>query len=119
MPLPKATHTDLASYAAEKPMDRQPLSVTLLTRIDGVRISCMGNAERRGLLITIEEPKHRLIELALTRPAAIRNAVYSIIAAIGEPLGLERVCRETGMPPWFEFVAEKSYEWQQTAIGDT
>jgi len=119
MPLPKATHTDLASYAAEKPMDRQPLSVTLLTRIDGVRISCMGNAERRGLLITIEEPKHRLIELALTRPVAIRNAVYAIIATIGEPLRLERVCRETGMPPWFEFVAEKSDEWQQTAIGDT
>jgi hypothetical protein len=86
-------------------MDRQPLSVTLLTRIDGVRISCMGNAERRGLLITIEEPKHRLIELALARPVAIRNAVYSIVAAMDEPLRLERVCRDTDMPPWFEFVA--------------
>jgi len=105
MPLPKATHADLASYAAEMPMDRQPLSVTLLTRIDGVRIACMVNAERRGLLITSEEPKHRLIELALTRPVAIRNAVYAIIAAMGEPLRFDRVCHGPGLPSWFEFVA--------------
>ena len=87
-------------------MDCHPLAVSLLTRIDGVGISCIGNPERRGLLITIEEPRHRLIELTFSRPAAIRNAVHELIAAMGEPLRLKRVSRETGLPPWFEFVAE-------------
>ena len=106
MPKFKTTHTDLASYAATKPMDRHPIAVSLLTRIDGVGISCIGNPDGRGLLITIEEPKHRLIELAFSRPVAIRNAVHELIAAMGEPLRLKRVSRETGLPPWFEFVAE-------------
>ncbi|HBJ36127.1 MAG TPA: hypothetical protein DDZ51_15535 [Planctomycetaceae bacterium] len=68
------------------------------------------SAEHRGLLITIEEPKHRLIELALTRPVAIRNAVYAIVAAMGEPLRFDSVCDEPGLPSWFEFVAEKTQD---------
>ena len=105
MPLPKATHTDVASYASDKPMDNHPLAMTLLTTIYGVRVSCIGRAESRGLLITIEEPKHRIIELSLPHPVAVRNAAYAIVAAMGEPLRFNRVCHEPSLPSWFEFVA--------------
>ena len=107
MPKFHATHADLATYTACKPMDCYPTDVTLLTKIDGVRVSVMGNPDARGLMIAIEEPRHRIVELALTRPVAIRNAVYAVVGAMGEPLRLEGVDRgEPGIPATYVFVAE-------------
>jgi hypothetical protein len=68
----------------------------------------MGSDDPRGLRITIEHSKRRIAELALSRPAGIRNAVYAIVGAMGEPLEFSGMGHDCGIPPWYRFAASTS-----------
>jgi len=78
-----------------------------LTKVGTVEISAKSNAECRGLLFMIEESAERIQELAFTHPVAIRNAVYAVVNAMGEPLRFTGMGTDLGIPPWYELAAER------------
>ena len=106
----KVTHTDIEEFVACDPMDYWPSVFCLLTKVGTVEISATSNAECRGLLITIEELAERIQELAFTHPVAIRNAVYAVVNAMGEPLRFTGMGKDTSLDDlgcWYEFAAER------------
>lgn len=111
------THTDIESFVAAGPLDMWPTYVgggdaCLLVTIDGVDVSAMPHPECRGLMITVEADLAEYYRLTLERPGAIRNAIYAIVNAMGEPLRLACVggCgkdHDRTVPPWFLFEVEQ------------
>lgn len=101
------THTCITKFAACNPMNYMPDRFCLRTNVGGVEISATSHAECRGLTIGIEESPERIQELAFTHPVAIRNAVYAVVNAMGEPLRFLRVESDLELPPWFEFAADR------------
>ncbi|QDS91821.1 hypothetical protein FF011L_05560 [Roseimaritima multifibrata] len=103
------THTDIESFAACDPMDNSPGDACLLTTIGSVEVSAIPTADHRGLMVTIEEPLERVLELGLNHPIAIRNAVYAVVNAvvnaIGESLQFSGMGADDDVPPWYEFEA--------------
>ncbi len=70
------------------------------------------DTDRRGLSITMELQLAEFFELACGRSIAIRNAVYAVVGATGEPMGLRRGRLQlrrsrSGSPPWFEYEAKR------------
>lgn len=108
------THTDIESFAAAEPMDSHPQDVCLLTTVGGIEVSAMPRSDCRGLMVALEVELAEFIELAFDRPVAIRNAVYAIIGAMGEPLRLTGVGGvepyDPESPPWHEFAAEQQWD---------
>lgn len=104
------TYSNIEAFVASEPMDQRNEVVCLLATVDGVEVSAVATAERRGLLVAIEETAERVHELALTRPVAIRNAVYAVVHAMEEPMSFTGMGCDDGIPPWFEFVAERQWD---------
>ena len=104
------THSSIEEFVACNPMDHWPDKFCLLTKVGNVEVSATSHADCRGLCVTIEESAERIQELAFMEPVAIRNAVYAVVNAMGEPMRFTGVVYEPELPPWYEFAAERQDE---------